>query len=841
MKKRLLALILSLTMVFTVMSPLSVQAADLNYDLSLQVSLDSLKSNGVITNDTQFINDGGYAIYPEQTTSLNYKIIVGEQSGLYEDITVEEITCYYDANLSFEQMNCYYGNVSNDANYSAEIVSSESVEIDGVVHNSLKIKNLSLGSAYTSVIFLTFNAPRGYSGIFNNFYCEISKDDKRYSESDSTAGNALNNGVFDSINEDDAKAFLNENNLIACPYGLKYEINNESVKITDYICKDSVNSLYIPSKIEGLSVTEIGDGAFKDCATSFNTVFVPSSVKNILSDAFSNTSGGDPTLTYPSNTSIKNMVISEGVSWISGTAFYNSMDLEKVRFPSSVSKIGGVKIGGINYYGYILSCGLYLYNELPNPSIKEISVIKDSYADEYFNSIIYNDVATFTDLISYGEKVYTVHYDTSTNGGDWKNNDTRPASAGDTVNLTLTASKNGSKFIGWNTDPNATKGLSTIKMENSDIVLYAIFEKTLASISIDNKPTKTIYEIGESLNTNGLSLKLKYSDGTYETITSGFTTSGFSSTTTGTKTVTVKYSGLTTTFTVTVTATPDPTPISLSVSTKPTKTTYEIGESLNTSGLKLKLTYSDGSSDTITSGFTTSGFSSITAGTKTLTIKYGSLTTTFTVTVNDPIPVDGPRVTVESKKARAGSTVLITVSLEDNPGIWGMDLVVNYDKTQLTLTSVTNGTVFSSSEWTQGNLSGDKYILSYEASGFDNITTNGVLATLEFTVNENATVDSFASISLSYNDGDIINVSFGDINVAIVSGGINITDFVYGDLNSDGLVNKKDSLLMKMYLADNSTTIDMQAADVYVDGSINKKDSLYLKQYLAGLDVELGA
>jgi len=558
MKNRILALILSLMMIFTSLLSIPVQAAELNYDLSLRVSLDSLKSNGVITNDTQFINDGGYAIYPEQTTSLNYKIIVGAQSGLYEDITVEEITCYYDANLSFEQMNCYYGNVSNDANYTAEIVSSESVEIDGVLHNSLKIKNLSLGSVYTSVIFLTFDAPRGYSGIFNDFYCEISKGDKRYIDSDSTAGNALNNGSFDSINEDDAKAFLNENNLIACPYGLKYEVNNESVKITDYICKDSVNSLYIPSKIEGLSVTEIGDGAFKDCATSFNTVFVPSSVKNILSGAFSNTSGGDPTLTYPSNTSIKNMIISEGVSWISGKAFYNSMDLEKVSFPNSVSTIGGVKIGGINYYGYILSCGLYLYNELPNPSIKEISVIKDSYADGYFKNITYNNVATFADLISYGKKVYTVHYDTSTNGGDWKNNDTRPASAGDTVNLTLTASKNGSRFIGWNTDPNATNGLSSLKMENSDVVLYAIFEKTLSSISVESKPTKITYEIGESLNTNGLKLKLKYSDGSTETITSGFTTSGFSSTTAGTKTVTVKYGGLTTTFTVTVNPAPVP-------------------------------------------------------------------------------------------------------------------------------------------------------------------------------------------------------------------------------------------------------------------------------------------
>ena len=62
MKNRILALILSLMMIFTSLLSIPVQAAELNYDLSLRVSLDSLKSNGVITNDTQFINDGGYAI-----------------------------------------------------------------------------------------------------------------------------------------------------------------------------------------------------------------------------------------------------------------------------------------------------------------------------------------------------------------------------------------------------------------------------------------------------------------------------------------------------------------------------------------------------------------------------------------------------------------------------------------------------------------------------------------------------------------------------------------------------------------------------------------------------------
>ena len=63
---------------------------------------------------------------------------------------------------------------------------------------------------------------------------------------------------------------------------------------------------------------------------------------------------------------------------------------------------------------------------------------------------------------------------------------------------------------------------------------------------------------------------------------------------------------------------------------------------------------------------------------------------------------------------------------------------------------------------------------------------------------------------------------------------------LFGDVNGDGNVNKKDSLALKKYLADNSNPIDLAAADVMYDGAVNKKDSLRLKQYLAGWEVSLG-
>lgn len=209
----------------------------------------------------------------------------------------------------------------------------------------------------------------------------------------------------------------------------------------------------------------------------------------------------------------------------------------------------------------------------------------------------------------------------------------------------------------------------------------------------------------------------------------------------------------------------------------------------------------------------------------------------------DPVkPVDpnAPQIVVDSKSASPESKVTVNVSIKNNPGIWGMDLAVNYDKSVLTLDNVTNGVVFSSSEWTLGNIKGDKYNLSYEASGFDNVKTNGIIATLEFTVNPNAKVGSSINITVNYNPGDIINSSSDNINPDVVSGEIKILNFIYGDVNSDGVVNKKDSLLLKRYLADNTVEIDKKAADVNADNSVNKKDSLRLKQYLAGWDVKLG-
>ena len=133
-----------------------------------------------------------------------------------------------------------------------------------------------------------------------------------------------------------------------------------------------------------------------------------------------------------------------------------------------------------------------------------------------------------------------------------------------------------------------------------------------------------------------------------------------------------------------------------------------------------------------------------------------------------------PTITLESIKTEAGKDVSVKVFIENNPGIWGIDLKISYDKTILSLTSVDNGNFFQPAEWTQGKLDADVYVLSYEASGFDNINTrSGTLATLNFKVSDNASVGDY-SINASSNVGDIINVDFDDINFNILNGRITV-------------------------------------------------------------------
>ncbi len=172
----------------------------------------------------------------------------------------------------------------------------------------------------------------------------------------------------------------------------------------------------------------------------------------------------------------------------------------------------------------------------------------------------------------------------------------------------------------------------TVKCDSKKTSFYVtVLEKTPEPVLTGIRPivTKTEYAVGEKFESSALSLELTFSDGSTQIITEGFTVDGFSSEAAGEVAVTVVYGDMSAQFQIVVSA--KITGIRPIV----TKTEYAVGEKFEPSTLSLEATFSDGSTQIITEGFTVDGFSSETTGEVTITVKYGEITDQFVVLVNE--------------------------------------------------------------------------------------------------------------------------------------------------------------------------------------------------------------
>lgn len=176
---------------------------------------------------------------------------------------------------------------------------------------------------------------------------------------------------------------------------------------------------------------------------------------------------------------------------------------------------------------------------------------------------------------------------------------------------------------------NTNNGSSTSVL--SPTIQVSVSEPVLSSISINAMPAAKEYKVGDTLNTAGLEIVAKYSNGTSVIVSSGFEVSPTTLNTAGTQNITVSYMGKTCTFPVLV-AEAEQVVESILIVSEPTKLEYTVGEWLDTSGLKLRIQTNKGSFD-VTTGF--SCFPNVLdkEGSQTITVNYGSKSTAFTVKV----------------------------------------------------------------------------------------------------------------------------------------------------------------------------------------------------------------
>jgi len=224
----------------------------------------------------------------------------------------------------------------------------------------------------------------------------------------------------------------------------------------------------------------------------------------------------------------------------------------------------------------------------------------------------------------------------------------------------------------------------------------------------------------------------------------------------------------------------------------------------------------------------------------TVTTNDGGYTAKCTVTVNnkESEPSTDAQITVGNASARAGGTISVPVVVSNNPGIVSMTLKVSYDTSVLTLTGVTDTGLLSGSMHTTKYTS--PYTLTWENdTASANIKVNGTLVYLLFTVSANAT-EGTSMISITTPMDGIYDYDGDNVDFEMISGSVEIRNYIIGDVNGDGSVTNKDRLVLSRYLAEwdgyDISMIDQKASDVNCDGVITNKDRLVLSRYLAEWD-----
>lgn len=158
--------------------------------------------------------------------------------------------------------------------------------------------------------------------------------------------------------------------------------------------------------------------------------------------------------------------------------------------------------------------------------------------------------------------------------------------------------------------------------------------QTVQGIGVLTPPNKTSYRVGDWLDVTGLAVRVYFSNGGTRDIYSGFSCSPKQFTQAGRQNVTVSYSGKTTTFQVNVEDTVQ-TIQGIGVLSLPGKTSYRVGEWLDTTGLAVRVYFSNGSSRDVYTGFSCSPQQFSRAGRQTVTVSYSGKTTSFDVTVEE--------------------------------------------------------------------------------------------------------------------------------------------------------------------------------------------------------------
>lgn len=198
-----------------------------------------------------------------------------------------------------------------------------------------------------------------------------------------------------------------------------------------------------------------------------------------------------------------------------------------------------------------------------------------------------------------------------------------------------------------------------------------------------------------------------------------------------------------------------------------------------------------------------------------------------------------PTIVVDSKSASSGSTVSVDLLVVNNPGMAGAKITVSYAE-ELTLLEAVSGEAFAALDYTRPGVFTSPCNFNWDSENAE-VNQDGTLLTLTFRVSPDAPANKKLDVNISYRYGDIYNRDLDSLKFDMVSGYVNVINYIPGDVNSDNAVNGKDVTLLRRYNAGGyDVSIKRAAADVNDDLTINGKDVTLIRRFNAGgYDVRL--
>ena len=197
-----------------------------------------------------------------------------------------------------------------------------------------------------------------------------------------------------------------------------------------------------------------------------------------------------------------------------------------------------------------------------------------------------------------------------------------------------------------------------------------------------------------------------------------------------------------------------------------------------------------------------------------------------------------PVVSVEKTWATVGQTVEIDLSIANNPGIIGGIFTVSWAE-GLELLSAKSADAFEELNYQKPsnyNNKGTNFIW-YGDSVSE--VLDGVFLSLTFAVGDDVVADQNLEINVMARD--VLDFNKNALSVECISGGVQVIDYMPGDVTEDGVVDMFDITYLAQYISDNCTTnpdgfnvtINDSAANVDDNGKIDMLDLILICQYVS--------